>query len=61
MMSKHTYGFSAERDRKECEELAVSMAKADGFLQEGQDYQTELLETDAHKENNEFCIVVRTP
>jgi hypothetical protein len=36
------------------------MAKADGFLQEGQDYQTELLETDAHKENNEFCIVVRT-
>lgn len=59
-MSKHTYGFSAERDRAECKELAVSMAREHGFLREDQEYQVELVETDEHKLNNEFCVVVRT-
>lgn len=59
-MSKHTYGFSSERDREECKHLAVEMAKEAGFISEDAEFTLEVVETDAHKANNEFVVVIRT-
>lgn len=60
LMSKHVYGFSASRDREECKTLAVQMAKESDFLQDGDTYEVEIVETEDHKANNEFTIVIRS-
>ncbi|GIH07488.1 hypothetical protein Rhe02_55550 [Rhizocola hellebori] len=43
-MSKHTYGFPGDTDHTEATESAVSQARRDGFLKDGEAYTTEIAE-----------------
>lgn len=58
---KHTYGFHTSTDKNMAITEARAKFAADNGLPSNFEHTVEVIETDAHKENNEFCVVVRTP
>lgn len=56
-MSKHTYGFPAGTNRDEAIASALAQARADGFV--GEEATATVVESDAHRDNDEFVVVVR--
>lgn len=59
-MAKHTYGFPAGTPRDQALASAREQATADGYLQPGQDHSIDVVETDAHRDNGEYVVVIRT-
>lgn len=59
-MSKHTYGFPTGTDKAEATASALAQAVADGFIPSADAATTEIVETDAHRENDEYVVVIRT-
>lgn len=57
-MAKATYGFPTGTDKEDAKASAVARAMQDGIIGP-KGYKLEVLETDAHKANNEFVVVIR--
>lgn len=61
-MAKYVYGYPTNKDKNIA--LLESLALVGGIEGKSADelrYTSEILETDVHKANNEYCIVIRTP
>lgn len=59
-MSKHTYGFPAGTDKAQAIASAKAQAVADGYAADADSCSAEVVESDAHRENDEFVVVVRS-
>jgi len=62
-MAKATYGFKAsEWNEIEATKDAIRRATEDGILTDYKgSYETEKVQTDDQRHEDEFCIVIRTP
>jgi hypothetical protein len=56
-VAKHSYGFSADRERDQAVADAITMAKNDGFIREEDHYDIEVIE---YESAHEFVVVVRS-